>query len=129
MPIELELSAGELIDRVTILEIKAGRLAEPAQSAVRRDLLRAAAVRDRELASSPRLLELQDRLRAVNLVLWDLEERLRACEHEQRFDGEFVSLARDVYRNNDRRAALKRAIDAVVGSPFTEHKSYPLPPL
>lgn len=121
------LSPGELIDRITILELKAQRLPASVQSAVRRDLALARAARDRELPYSERLQELCAELRAVNLVLWQLEERLRTCECEQRFDSEFVALARSVYRNNDRRAALKRSIDAAVNSDSTEYKSHALP--
>lgn len=127
MAILVGLSAGELIDRITILELKALRLPEPTRSAVEQDLAFARAARDRALSPSARLSALSDELRAVNGVLWELEEGLRACEREQRFDAAFVALARDVYRNNDRRAALKRAIDALAGSTSTEHKSYALP--
>lgn len=127
MTIQVGLSAGELIDRITILEIKAQRLSGSVQTAVRRDLALARDARDRELPHSEQLQQLSAALHAVNLVLWQLEERLRQCEGEQRFDGEFVALARSVYQNNDRRAALKQRIDAAVNGDSTDYKSHALP--
>jgi hypothetical protein len=127
--IQVVVPPGELIDRITILEIKAARLPEPARSAVQQDLGLALAVRDRARLISPRIAELSAQLLAVNLALWEIEEQLRQCERAQSFGREFVTLARCVYQHNDRRAALKRAIDAAAGSDTTEHKSHPLPEL
>jgi hypothetical protein len=127
MAIQVGLSPGELLDRISILELKAQHLPEPVRSVVRRDLALALAARDRELPESECLSQLSAELDAVNLLLWQLEDRLRGCEREQRFDGEFVALARSVYKNNDRRAALKRCIDAAVNSDSTEYKSHALP--
>lgn len=127
MPIQVGLSAGELIDRITILEIKVYRLSEPSRSAVRRDLALAVAARERALPCTARLRELAAELHAVNVTLWELEDRVRACEYQQAFGPEFVALARSIYRENDRRAALKRAIDVAVGSDTTDYKSHTLP--
>jgi hypothetical protein len=129
MPIQVGLSAGELIDRITILELKVDQLAEPARSAVERDLRLAVAARDRSLPRLPRLQELTAALRGVNMALWDLEDRVRTCEREQAFGPEFVTLAREIYKNNDRRAALRRAIDVAAGSDTFDYKSHALPEL
>ncbi len=64
------------------------------------------------------------RLRAVNEALWEAEDRIRAHEAEGRFDEEFVTLARSVYRDNDRRAAIKRELNLLLGSDILEEKSY-----
>lgn len=71
--------------------------------------------------------ELTAALRLVNRELWDVEEALRRCEQRRRFGRHFVSLARAVYRANDRRAALKRRVDELLGSELFEHKSHTLP--
>lgn len=121
------MSAGELIDRITILRLKARRLAGPGRGAARRELAAAYAVRDHAITSSRRLREITRRLHAVNSELWDVEEQLRACECAGRFGRRFVKLARAVYKANDRRAALKGQLDLLLGSEIREHKSHVLP--
>lgn len=123
------MSAGELIDRICILEIKVQRLAPLLTGALERQLSAAVAVREQTVGCSPALTRLAQRLYAANLELWESEDELRKCEQEQSFGPQFVALARAVYRTNDRRAALKRQIDELVGSPIREHKSYALPEL
>ena len=76
------------------------------------------------LPASSELAELEGELADVNARLWEVEEALRACEREQDFGPRFVELARSVYRHNDRRAALKRAINELLQSPLAEVKSY-----
>lgn len=127
MGIELAVSAGELIDRMTILELKVARLSERTRAELTRELGVLRAIRDRELSPSARLAELTDELRAVNGQLWEVEETLRKCEQAGGFDERFVELARQVYKANDWRAALKRSVDELVGSEIREHKSHPLP--
>lgn len=127
MGIELTVSAGELIDRVTILELKRARLPATVRGEIERELGRLRGVRERELPASPRLRALEAALAAANRELWDLEESLRECERAGVFDAHFVALARQVYLTNDRRAALKRNIDALVGSEVREYKSHALP--
>ena len=63
-------------------------------------------------------------LGSVNQLLWDIEDKLRHCEHQQRFDAEFIELARSVYHTNDRRAAVKRRLNELTGSDIIEEKSY-----
>jgi hypothetical protein len=123
-PVLVPMSPGELVDRVTILELKAARIADAGKVAnVRRELhaLRAAGAAPLAAAAGARVV---DELRAVNAVLWEVEDALRACERAQDFGPGFVRLARAVYRLNDRRAALKRAINERLGSPLLEEKSY-----
>ena len=122
-----EVSAGELIDRITILELKMRRLPRACHRSLQRDLERARALRRRAILPSPPLRALTQALRVVNRRLWDVEEELRACERAGRFDGRFIELARTVYQANDRRAAIKRRLDEISGSGLREYKSHSLP--
>ncbi|CAA9524649.1 MAG: hypothetical protein AVDCRST_MAG23-501 [uncultured Sphingosinicella sp.] len=118
------VSWGELLDKITILEIKKERIGDP-------DALRNVAhelERLIDIASSvgrqPRIALLMDRLRAVNRLLWGIEENTRVKEALGDFGPEFVQLARSVYKNNDLRAALKREINLRLNSAIVEEKSY-----
>lgn len=116
---------GDVADRVSILLLKQARIADPAAVAhVRRELdaLRAAW----QAEGLPALESLPEwpALCAVNTALWDVEDRLRAFEAEGVFDADFVAAARSVYRLNDERAALKRAVSRRTGSDLVEQKSY-----
>jgi ADP-heptose:LPS heptosyltransferase len=123
--IEVPVSVGELIDKITILEIKAERIADPAKQAnIRRELAALAGVRGRAVAATPELAALGRELSTVNRRLWEVEDELRRCEREGRFDARFIELARSVYRDNDRRATLKRALNKLTGSAIVEEKSY-----
>lgn len=126
MSVKVEISFGELFDKISILEIKADRVVAPDQRRnVERELsqLRAVGRRipDPDGAVAPALEE----LRAVNARLWAIEDELRGCERRKSFGAEFVELARSVYRLNDRRAALKRQINLALGSALVEEKLYP----
>jgi hypothetical protein len=124
-PILIEVSPGELIDRITILEIKSERITEPARLGhVRAELgaLQAACAQAIEPTEPLRLLTAE--LRAVNEALWQVEDEIRLCERAGDFGPRFVDLARSVYRQNDRRAALKRRITELIGSELMEEKAY-----
>lgn len=117
------ISAGELIDKITILELKAERISDPAKRAnVQRELSELEALRARHRLDGLDVLTAD--LRTVNETLWDVEDELRLLEVEQRFDARFIALARAVYQTNDRRAALKKEINLLVGSAIIEEKSY-----
>lgn len=123
--IHVPIAPGELIDKITILEIKAERIADADRRAnvvLERDLLRAA--RDDALADAPPVTDLAADLKAVNEALWEIEDAIRDCERQDDFGPRFIELARSVYRTNDRRAALKRAINERLGSAIIEEKSY-----
>ena len=125
--ITVEIAPGELIDKITILRLKAERLQRPeALANVSRELQALEAVLNK---AGPALgvdavLSLTDALQAINTQLWDVEDALRLLEAEQRFDQEFIRLARSVYQLNDQRAALKRQINEACGSSLQEEKSY-----
>jgi hypothetical protein len=121
----VEISPGELLDKISILEIKNERLAdEKKRDHVRRELAFLRAARDRSVKMSEQITLLAEQLKTVNSQLWDVEDALRACEHERDFGPRFVELARSVYRHNDRRAAIKRMINELMGSKTMEEKSY-----
>ncbi|TDR39348.1 hypothetical protein DFR29_11647 [Tahibacter aquaticus] len=119
------ISHGELIDKITILEIKSEQIADPAKLAnVRTELdLLNAAWRD-DAAAAIDIGGERARLKQVNQSLWDIEDRIRLKEKAQAFDAEFIELARAVYFQNDDRAAIKREINLKLGSQLIEEKSY-----
>jgi hypothetical protein len=125
MPLLVPISVGELLDKISILEIKAAAIVDPGKEAnVQRELTALHEVRRREVAPLPELEMLHSQLQAVNRLLWDVEDSIREHEHNEQFDGRFIELARSVYRENDRRAALKRRINEITGSEIVEEKSY-----
>lgn len=117
------ISAGELIDKITILRVKASRIAQDKRANVRHELQLLEALAARELAAFD-LAALTEELTAINSGLWDIEDGKRDCERRGDFGPAFVALARAVYIENDRRAAVKRRINDVAGSDIVEEKSY-----
>ena len=124
-PIQIEIAPGELVDKITILEIKCARIADPGKlSNVRIELESLTAARDRAVPTSPRFESLTAELKRLNEALWEIEDEIRDCERRQEFGPEFVRLARSVYQTNDRRAAVKRQLNELLGSKLLEEKSY-----
>ncbi len=124
MPILAPISAGELVDKITILRVKAERIDAGKRANVTKELRLLEALAADVLPDSQKLAVLTAELTAVNAALWDIEEGKRDCERRQDFGGDFVRLARAVYLENDRRAAIKRAINDETGSDLVEEKSY-----
>ncbi len=125
MPIAVEIAAGELIDKITILEIKLERLEDAEKLGnVRLDHDALAAARDREIQPSAELAAFTAELKSLNEALWDIEDDIRDCERNEDFGARFIELARSVYITNDRRAAVKRKINELLGSHIVEEKSY-----
>jgi len=119
------ISHGELIDKITILEIKSEQIADPSKLAnVRKELELLLAVWRDDPAAAVDIGAERARLKAVNQALWDIEDRIRLKEKAQAFDAEFIELARAVYFQNDDRAAIKREINLKLGSQLVEEKSY-----
>ena len=123
--ITVPISIGELADKITILQIKSERIGDPAQ-------LRHVEVELLLLQEAWRGLgdiddatgRLIDELKKTNERLWVIEDDIRDCERRLEFGSEFVALAREVYRTNDRRAEIKREINRLAGSAIVEEKSY-----
>jgi len=124
MPIMIPVSAGELIDKLTILRVKAARIDAAKLANVKKELALLEAVTARELSAVPGIETLSSELETVNAALWDVEEGKRDCERRQDFGPDFVTLARRVYVENDLRAAIKRRINEAAGSDLVEEKSY-----
>jgi hypothetical protein len=123
--ISVEVSPGELIDKITILEIKSERMTDSDKlKNVRTELATLIACRDLAIVQSPELIDLSVQLKQVNESLWKIEDDIRDCERQRDFGSQFVELARSVYKSNDRRAALKRQINDLLGSRIIEEKSY-----
>jgi uncharacterized protein YukE len=123
--LSVPVSAGELIDKITILQIKSERIRDAAKLAnVRTELDQLDATWARHAFARVDIADLRARLKAVNEALWDIEDRIRLKEKAQAFDAEFIELARAVYFRNDERAAIKREINLRLGSTLVEEKSY-----
>lgn len=122
---QVPLSWGELIDKITILEIKVTRLpAEQARLNAAKELTLLREIAGPVLAA-PETAALVARLKALNEALWEIEDRIRDHERSGNFDSGFVELARSVYRHNDERGRMKRDINLALGSGLIEEKSYP----
>jgi hypothetical protein len=122
MLISIPVSLGELVDKITILQIKAKHLQGDALGHVQRELqLLEGALAATGVALDPAL---EAQLLEVNGQLWEIEDAIREQERQRRFEQAFIELARSVYRTNDRRADLKRQINQRYGSTLIEQKSY-----
>ena len=126
MTIQVPVSVGELLDKLTILAIKLERIEDPAKLAniAREHAALEAVVQAERLRAPEGVTALEQELRAVNEQLWRIEDDIREHERQQRFDDGFIALARAVYRTNDQRAALKGRLNALTGSELVEEKSY-----
>ncbi len=125
LSIAVEVSTGELIDKITILEIKRERIADAAKRAnVEAELETLARARDAAIPPTAELIRLTQRLKDINVRLWVIEDDIRDKERTCAFDAGFIELARAVYRTNDERADVKRAINNTLGSRLIEEKSY-----
>jgi hypothetical protein len=124
MPILAPISAGELVDKLTILRVKAQRIGADKRANVLKELGLLEDLAARELPDDAQIERLTRELMVVNAALWDIEEGKRDAERRGVFGEDFIALARSVYRENDRRAAIKRAINEIAGSDIVEEKSY-----
>ena len=122
MEIQIPVSVGELVDKITILQIKADQFSGEALANVQRELALLEAVLSRCGLTLP--TKHVKALSEVNQQLWTIEEAIREREANGCFDARFIELARSVYRCNDQRAALKRHINIATGSRLIEEKSY-----
>ena len=122
----VEISNGELLDKLTILEIKLAEI---------KDKVKLVNVQKEFNTLNPLAIELFDNndgqlqnhyleLASINSQLWDIEDRIRECEKAKRFDKEFIELARSVYITNDKRSEIKKIINVTTGSNLVEEKSY-----
>ena len=123
--IRVPISPGELIDKITILEIKAANISDAAKLTNVKVELQLLQETWRTSAYASNNIDAEwKQLRDVNKKLWDIEDDIRDKERERKFDQEFIELARAVYINNDERAAVKKTINTKLGSKIVEEKSY-----
>ena len=124
MILKIEVAPGELIDKITILEIKLARISDEEKVRnVQREYALLTQVADVVL-TSPEITVLRSELKQINEVLWRIEDDIREQERRQDFGPEFVRLARAVYRTNDERARVKREINRLLNSTLVEEKAY-----
>ncbi len=120
--IHVPISIGELIDKITILEIKKDKLKNLKLKNILKELSFLRAVLKKNSIFIPDKIFLQ--LKSINLTLWDIEDKIRIKEKNKEFDSEFIKLARSVYLNNDRRSETKKELNIMFNSEITEEKSY-----
>ena len=120
--INVPISVGELIDKITILEIKKDKLKNLKLKNILKELSFLRAVLEKNSIFIPD--EIYFQLKSINLKLWDIEDKIRIKEKNKEFDNEFIELARSVYLNNDRRSETKKELNIIFNSEIIEEKSY-----
>ena len=120
-----EISAGELIDKITILEIKKEKIKNKEKlSDIEKELKSLNATSADKIPNKSKIKDLIDNLKKINLRLWDIEENKRLAEKNKIFDERFIELSREVYKTNDQRAKIKLKINEILGSNIKEVKSH-----
>ena len=120
-----EISAGELIDKITILEIKKTKIKDSAKlKDVEKELSLLNDIFKKSISDHSKIKILIDKLKSINLKLWDIEKGIRLAEKNNDFGEKFIELARSVYKNNDERSKIKLEINNILGSNIKEIKSY-----
>ena len=124
---KIETSNGEIVDKMTILELKLDKIKNIVQLeniSKEWEILNDCVMNLFQIFGDKSLYNKVDQLSEVNSKLWDIEDWIRDCEKEKRFDKEFVELARSVYKLNDERSEIKRHINLLTKSQLIEEKSY-----
>ena len=120
-----EISAGELIDKITILEIKKEKISNKEKLIqVDKELVSLNETLKKSINDEHKIMSFKNDLKNINLKLWDIEDGKRSAEKNNQFDEKFIQLARNVYKFNDERAKIKLAINNALGSNIKEVKSY-----
>ena len=120
-----EISAGELIDKITILEIKKIKINDGEKlKNIEKELSLLNGTLKNAISDTSKIQELIDKLKYVNLKLWDIENGKRLAEKNNNFDKKFIELSRSVYKNNDERSRIKLEINNILGSNIKEVKSH-----
>ena len=120
-----EISAGELLDKISILEIKREKIKDKtSQEEINKEYSILKEVQNSSIEMTEKLKTLLKEIKEVNLNLWNIEDKLRVCEKNKDFGQTFIELARGVYLNNDKRSKIKSKINEVSGSNIKEIKQY-----
>lgn len=123
--IQVPCAPGELLDKISILEIKSERIVDANKlTNVKTELNLLTEIREQNIPQTDELEELYSDLKSINETLWDIEDDIRLCERQNDFSSRFVELARSVYITNDKRADLKKQINLLLNSVIIEEKSY-----
>lgn len=121
----IEVGAGELIDKLTILEIKLEKISNPEKlKNIKNEIEALNPARQKLFEVYPSLDRLQAELKAINQALWVIEDDIRLCEKNKDFGNSFIELARSVYLQNDKRADIKKKINTLCNAQIIEEKSY-----
>ena len=120
-----EISAGELLDKLSILEIKLSKIKNPALlQEIKKEYDAINNTKNKSINSSNEINVLYTNLKKINEQLWEIEDKIRLCEKNSDFKDKFIQLARDVYFTNDKRSKIKLEINKVSGSNMQEIKQY-----
>ena len=120
-----EISAGELLDKISILEIKLKKIKNKAnQEKINKEYKILKEVQNSSIEMTEKLKTLVKKIKEVNQNLWDIEDKLRFCEKNKDFGKNFIELAREVYFNNDKRSKIKSEINKILMSNIKEVKEY-----
>jgi len=120
-----EVSAGELLDKISILEIKLEKISDKSSlEQIKKEYKMLKENQNSTIKLEGKIEDLFKSLKNINFKLWNIEDRLRVCEKNKDFGKEFVELAREVYLNNDKRSKIKSDINKILGSNIMEIKQY-----
>ena len=120
-----EVSAGELLDKISILEIKLSKIkSKNNQKQIRKEYRLLKTTKNLKIKPNKRIAHLFKKIKKINLNLWKIEDKIRICEKNKNFGKNFITLARGVYFNNDKRAKIKSTINKILGSNIKEIKQY-----
>ena len=120
-----EISAGELLDKISILEIKLQKIKnKDSQNEIEKEYKVLKEAQKTNIEDTDNVRKLFDEIKLINLDLWDIEDKIRICEKNKEFGKEFIELSRNVYLNNDKRANFKSQINKMLGSNIKEIKQY-----
>ena len=120
-----EISAGELLDKISILEIKLEKIKDKnSQEEIKKEYKILKEIQNSSIKYEDRIKNLINSIKEVNIKLWDAEDKLRICEKNKYFGKSFIELAREIYFNNDKRSKIKSEINKILGSNIKEVKQY-----
>jgi len=120
-----EISAGELLDKISILEIKLDKIKNKnSQEEINKEYKLLKEAQNSKIEANEKIQQLFEKVKEVNLKLWNIEDKIRICEKNKDFGKEFIELARAVYSTNDARSKIKSEINDLLGSNIKEVKQY-----
>ena len=120
-----EISAGELLDKISILEIKKNKIKDKnKRNIILKELSSLQETASENIEKSKSIIKLFKKLKSINLILWKIEDDIRDCERKNNFESKFIKLARAVYFTNDERSRVKNKINSLTKSNISEVKSY-----